>query len=187
MINQFQVTPLDIGPAIDSLSLTKAEAAIVSKSCDAIRANLQLERDASPDALRAKVHDAEIVFNTECSEEALAALQEAGRKLAGASESFPAVQRATLIRNEAAIDELKEIALRVCDSLHSAIREAAGLVAQAETAAKTAFSNLDLTDAFDDRLQRTLDLLSEDRKRIEQNHAALHFLVSWHLAENPYR
>ena len=186
MNHSFVIQPLDIQPAIAGLSLTKAEVAIVAKACQSIRENLRLEREASPDALRAKVHEAEIVFNTECSEEALAALQEAGRKLAGASESFPAVQRATLIRNEAAIDGLKEIALRVCDSLHSAIREAAGLVAQAETAAKGAFSNLDFSASFDDRLQRTLDLLGEDRKRIERDHAALHFLVSWHLAENPY-
>ncbi|MCX8496906.1 MAG: hypothetical protein ORN51_12060 [Akkermansiaceae bacterium] len=186
MINQFQVHPLDIAPAIASLTLTKNETTAVSKACDKIRANLALEAQAHPDNLRTKLHEAELHFNDTGSEESLQAYQDAARALAGATEGFAGVQRSTAHRNEGVIDSLMPIALRAADELHAKIREAAGKVAEAENSAKTAFSNLDFSASFDDRLQRTFDLLAEDRMKIEQNHAALHFLVSWHLAENPY-
>ncbi|MCX8497143.1 MAG: hypothetical protein ORN51_13260 [Akkermansiaceae bacterium] len=186
MTNSFQVHPLDIGPAIAGLSLTRAEAAIVAKACQSIRENLRLEREASPDVLRGHRDVAEAHFNNEGTAEALEALQAAGRAFAGTSESYPSIQRSTEHRNNLVIDELKPIALRVADSLHAKIREAATQVAEAEDSAKGAFSNLDFSASFDSRLQRTLDLLSEDRRKIEQDHAALHYLCSWGLCASPY-
>ena len=180
------IEPLDIQPAISGLSLTKSEVAIVQAACAKIKSALALEQAAHPDNLRTKLHEAELAFNATGSEEPLQAYQDAARSLAGATEGFAGIQRSTAHRNEAAIDGLKEIALRVADSLNGAIREAAGLVAGAETAAKATFGDLDFSNSFDSRLQRTLDLLAEDRRRIESQHAALHFLCSWGLCDSPY-
>jgi hypothetical protein len=187
MLNSFVVTPLDIQPAIAGLSLTKTEVTAVTKACEAIKTNLALEAQAAPEALRLKLHEAELVFNATGSSDALHGFQEAGRALAGAGESYPGTQRATALRNEAAIDELKSIALRVADDLHAKILESAARVAEAEAVAKSVFSDLSFADSFDVRLQRTLDLLAEDRLRIVNQCAALDRLCQWGLvAQNPY-
>ncbi|MCX8496163.1 MAG: hypothetical protein ORN51_08280 [Akkermansiaceae bacterium] len=187
MTHSFVIQPLDIQPAIAGLSLTKSEIAIVQAACAKIKSALALEAQAHPDNLRTKLHEAELHFNDSGTEEALQAFQDAARSLAGATEGFAGIQRSTAHRNEGVIDELKPIALRMADELSAKIREGANQVAAAEQSARSAFADINFEQAFDQRLQRTLDLLASDRKRIETQHAALDQLCQWGLCENPYR
>ena len=186
MINDNQITALDVSPAIASLTLTKQEATAIAKVCDQIKNNLALEAQASPDALREKLHLAEVRLNTEGTEQAIEDYKEAARNFAGATEGFGGIQRSTAHRNEVLIESLKLIALAKADELLAAIHVSADQVAAAEQSAKSAFGDLSFADSFDARLQRTLDLLAEDRLRIANQGAALDRLCQWGLTENPY-
>jgi hypothetical protein len=181
-----QIQALDISPAIASLSLTKQEAAAVQSVCAKIKSALALEQAAHPDNLRKKLHEAELAFNDSGTEESLVAYQDAARQLAGATEGFAGIQRVTSSRNNSAVDEIKGICLRIFDDLEDKVRKSATRVREAEQAVRDAFSDLSLEQAFEQRLERTLELQAIDRRRVEHDHAALHFLVIFGLAANPW-
>lgn len=174
---------LDCGRYISGLKLTAAEQKKIDAASKRIASLHALALPYRPRG-RDVVNDCAHAVTTNPCPETMAALADAVIRQDRASDIHAAAKRALAAPINEAIDTLKPIALRCLDSIIDAMK--ADTEAHAKAVAGSPFAGDTDSGLIARRMARTIDTFEGDRKRIETEHAALHYLCQWDLALDPF-
>jgi hypothetical protein len=190
--NHAPAAPLDVTSLIRRQRLSAADRKELDAAVAKVTDLLDQIRESEPGTghrrsfLSIAADQAEAAYAADPSRENREKLNSAVARNASAEASYPAINRAANLALRTTIDSLQPVAERVLDAVAADLETEGSKRREEIVKADAVFGTCGDCAEFDRRLQRTRDVLADERVTIRQKGASLAWLADKGFAVNPY-